>query len=66
METTLAVLMALGIFLVGPALIGFGILGVAILSGKRALRAQRARALEEADRVLAEARAEEEKPAKVA
>jgi len=48
METTLAILMVLGIFLGIPAVIGAAIAGVFYLSGRRALRAERARALGEA------------------
>jgi hypothetical protein len=48
METTLAILMALGIFLVGPALIGFALVGALYLFGRPELRAQRAKAVEEA------------------
>jgi len=42
MDTTLAVLMALGIFVVIPAAIGFAIAGIFILSDRRAWRAKRA------------------------
>lgn len=65
MDTTLAILMALGIFVVGPALIGLAILGVAILSGRRELKARQAEAVKEAAKALAEAKAAKEKPVKV-
>ena len=45
METTLAILMVLGIFVGIPAAIGFTILGVYTWSGRRALRAERGKAL---------------------
>ena len=48
METTLAILMVLGIFVGIPALIGFGIAGMYILTDRRVRRAERAKALEEA------------------
>ena len=41
METTLAILMVLGIFVGIPAIIGFAIAGVYILTDRRALRAER-------------------------
>ena len=44
METTLAILMTLGIFLGVPMLIGFTIGGIFILSDRRAVRAERAKA----------------------
>ena len=43
METTLAILMTLGIFLGVPMLIGFTIGGIFILSDRRAMRAERAK-----------------------
>lgn len=63
MATTLAILMALGIFIGGPALIGFAIAGVFYLSGRRAVREERVKALGEA---VAEALSEQpaEEPAK--
>jgi hypothetical protein len=44
MGTTLAILMVLGIFVGIPAVIGFTIAGVYILSTRRAVRAERAKA----------------------
>ena len=41
METTLAILMVLGIFVGIPAIIGFTIAGVYALGGRQALRAER-------------------------
>jgi hypothetical protein len=41
METTLAILMVLGIFVGVPAVIGFAIAGVYALTGRRAVRAKR-------------------------
>jgi hypothetical protein len=41
METTLAILMALGIFVGIPAVIGFAIAGVYILGKRRVVRAER-------------------------
>ena len=54
METTLAVLMVLGIFVGIPAIIGFAIAGVYILVGRRAKRAERAQTLEGAVRAAEE------------
>ena len=48
METTLAILMVLGIFVGIPALIGFAIAGTYILSDRRVRRAEHAKALEKA------------------
>ena len=48
METTLAVLMVLGIFVGIPAVIGFAIAGMYILSDRRARRAERAQSVVEA------------------
>ena len=48
METALAILMVLGIFVGIPALIGFAIAGVYIQSDRRVHRAERAEALEKA------------------
>lgn len=45
METTLAILMVLGIFVGIPAVIGFAVAGVYIMSDRRARRAERAKAL---------------------
>ncbi len=47
METTLAILMVLGIFIGIPAVIGFTVAGVYIMSDRRARRAERAKALGE-------------------
>ena len=44
METTLAILMALGIYLGIPLVIGFAIGGIFVMSARRAKRAERARA----------------------
>ena len=41
METTLAILMVLGIFIGIPAVIGFAIAGVYILGDRRTARAER-------------------------
>ena len=46
METTLAILMVLGIFVGIPALIGFAIAGTYIRSDRRAHRAERAKAVD--------------------
>ena len=56
METALAILMVLGIFVGIPALVGFGIAGMYIRSDRRVRRAERAKAVEE---VVAEALHEE-------
>jgi flagellar biosynthesis component FlhA len=48
MDTTLAVLMVLGIFVGIPAIIGFAIAGVYIMSDRKVRRAQRAEAVMEA------------------
>jgi len=48
METTLGILMVLGIFIGIPAVIGFAIAGVYITSDRRARRAERAKVLGEA------------------
>ena len=45
METTLAILMVLGIFIGIPAVIGFAIAGVYILSDRRVRRAERTKAV---------------------
>ena len=58
METALAILMVLGIFVGIPALVGFAIAGVYILSDRRVRRAERAKALEKAGEVLQEQPAE--------
>ena len=47
METALAILMVLGIFVGIPAVIGFTIAGIFIFSDRRARRAERAKALGE-------------------
>ncbi len=49
METTLAILMVLGIFVGIPAIIGFAIAGLYLQSNRRVRRAERAKALEEAE-----------------
>jgi len=46
METALAILMVLGIFVGVPALIGFATAGVYILSDRRVRKAKAAKALE--------------------
>ncbi len=56
MEMTMAILMVLGIFVGIPAIIGFAIAGMYIKSDRRARRAERAKAMEEA---VAEAEVEE-------
>jgi len=61
METTLAVLIVLGIFVGIPAVVGFAIAGIYIISDRRGLRAKRAKAVAEA-----EARKATEEAAKVA
>jgi len=48
METTLGILMVLGIFVGIPAVIGFAIAGVYITSDRRVRRAERAKVLGEA------------------
>ena len=58
MGTTLAILMVLGIFVGVPALIGFAIAGMYILSDRRVRRAERVKALEEAAGILVEQPAE--------
>jgi flagellar biosynthesis component FlhA len=66
METTLAVLMVLGIFVGIPAIIGFAIAGVYIMGNRRARRAERAQSVAEAiaaaEDMVAEAKGEQ--PAK--
>jgi len=42
METTLAILIVLGIFLGIPAIVGFAIAGMYLLTGRRAQRTERA------------------------
>ena len=54
METALAILMVLGIFVGVPALIGFAIAGVYILRDRRVRRAEHAKALEEAKAAVKE------------
>jgi len=58
METTLAILMVLGIFVGIPALIGFAIAGTYMLSDRRVRRAQPAKAVEAATEALREQAAE--------
>jgi flagellar biosynthesis component FlhA len=48
METTLAILMVLGIFVGIPAIVGFTIAGVYVLAGRRFRKAQHATALGQA------------------
>jgi Flp pilus assembly protein TadB len=52
METTLAILMVLGIFVGIPAVIGFAIAGVYVLRDRRTRRAERAKAVETAAEAL--------------
>ena len=63
MDTTLAILMVLGIFVGIPAVIGFAIAGVYLLSGRRTLRARRAQSMAEtiaaAEDMVAEAQREQ-------
>jgi len=54
METVLAILMALGIYLVIPVLIGFAMVGIFILGGRRARRDERARAAAAAEAEVGE------------
>jgi len=54
METTLAILMVLGIFVGIPAVIGFAIAGIYMLGDRRVRRAKRAKALAEAEAVAKE------------
>ena len=49
METALAILLALGIYIGIPAAIGFTIVGVVMLSGHQARRVERARLVAEAE-----------------
>lgn len=46
METTLAILMVLGIFVGIPAIIGFAIAGVYVLRDQRARRTEQTKAVE--------------------
>ncbi|MFC1864595.1 hypothetical protein ACFLYG_02065 [Chloroflexota bacterium] len=71
METTLAILMVLGIFVGIPAVIGFAIASFFVLADRRVRRAERANGLEEAEALLeqpaeAHSKAMGKKPAKVA
>ncbi|GEM_PF-1646964 len=63
METTLAILMVLGIFIGIPAIIGFTIVGMYLLSDRRARRAERAQSVMEAiaaaEHLVAEAQREQ-------
>ena len=52
METTLAILMVLGIFVGIPAVIGFAIAGVYVLRDQQTRRAERAKAVETAAEAL--------------
>ena len=54
METTLAILMVLGIFIGIPAIIGFAVAGVYMLSARRVRHANHARVLGEAAQILNE------------
>jgi len=54
METTLAILMVLGIFVGIPSLIGVSIAGMYILKDSRVRRAEHARAMEEAKEAVKE------------
>ncbi len=58
METALAILMVLGIFVGIPVLIGLGIVGVVIWSDRLPRRAERAKAMEAAAEALREEPAE--------
>jgi len=49
METFLAILMVLGIYIVAPSLIGLLIVGVVMLTSRRAQRAERANIVAEAE-----------------
>lgn len=49
MEMTLAILIVLGIFVGIPAVVGFAIAGVYIMSDRRVRRAERAKALAKAE-----------------
>ena len=62
MGTTLAVLMVLGIFVGIPAVIGFSIAGVYILSDRRARKAERAKAWAALAEATAEAQREQPAP----
>jgi flagellar biosynthesis component FlhA len=55
METGLAILMVLGIFVGIPALIGIAIGSMYLMSNRRVRRAERAKALEEAEVIAREA-----------
>ena len=63
METTLAILMALGIFVGLPAVIGFAIGGAFVLADRRVRRAEQAKAREgavtAAKKIVAEAKLEQ-------
>ena len=54
METTLAILMVLGIFVGIPVVIGFAIAGAYILRDRRVRKAEHAKAVEEAETVVRE------------
>lgn len=58
METTLAILMVLGIFVGIPAIIGFAIAGVFILRDRRVRKAERAKTVEGVAEALREQPAE--------
>ena len=63
METFMAVLMALGIYLGVPLIIGLAIAGIFIMADQKIKRAKQTKSLEEAvedlERVVAEAKSEE-------
>ena len=63
METFLAILMGLGIFVGIPVLIGLGVIGMYLLSNRRVLRTQRTRALESSTEAEEEQLSQE--PAKI-
>jgi flagellar biosynthesis component FlhA len=54
METGLAILMVLGIFVGIPALVGIAIGGMYLMSNRRIRRAERARALAQAEAIAQE------------
>ena len=55
MELALAIMMALGIFVAIPAVIGFTIVGIHILHNRRVRRIKGARAVKEAEAVVKKA-----------
>ena len=58
METTLAVLVILGIFVGIPAVVGLAIAGAYVLSDRRVRRAERAKTIETATEALRQEAAE--------